>query len=626
MKLEKFLLFWFLISKPYILSAYSFQYGLSKHRFQRSLPLFAKNTLNSDHIGEESSEYDLESLITVSRDDADKKLRAFGTTDRRYLSHGISESDWSKLLSIGEQKSLKEGDIITEEGTGSKEQPKTRKVSYILDGKVVLETRGWRVVKLGPGNFLGESSLLRPSRGPRSATSRCLTNVEIVQWDQQILKEALQNNLDLRAGIQAYWNEELAGKLRRALQKYEDVTPYDFKTITNITVGDYGYVRAVPPSGGLSKITPASGWRLAFWNFGREFNAIRRSFRFAKDSEQKNPQPSPLSKINDFFLTNAIKADIWLEEKFDFYRTLSVSLADQASKKSEVAVLREKLAKLSLDNDAIWRREEVRRDSIRSMVKSTEVSPLSYANKIRKSETSPLILVPYFFLCYMIDVVFNQRPIQRFWFLETIARMPYFSYISMLHLYETLGWWGVGEEVRKVHFAEEWNELRHLKIMESLGGDNEWFDRFLARHTAIIYYWILNLAFLINPRLAYNFSELIEFHAVDSYGQFLDENEEILKSLPPPLPAVKYYMSGDMYLFDDFQTSRLPNTRRPKISSLYDVFLNIKEDELEHVKTMTACQITDEDLMSPNTAVAEKAWGVQEDEDDFLFSEEFEKL
>jgi hypothetical protein len=45
------------------------------------------------------------------------------------------------------------------------------------------------------------------------------------------------------------------------------------------------------------------------------------------------------------------------------------------------------------------------------------------------------------------------RPIARFWFLETVARMPYFSYISMLHLYETLGWWSVGYEVRKVSTA-----------------------------------------------------------------------------------------------------------------------------------------------------------------------------
>lgn len=33
-------------------------------------------------------------------------------------------------------------------------------------------------------------------------------------------------------------------------------------------------------------------------------------------------------------------------------------------------------------------------------------------------------------------------------------RMPYFSYLSMLFLFETLGWWSGGAEVRKIHFAE----------------------------------------------------------------------------------------------------------------------------------------------------------------------------
>ena len=48
------------------------------------------------------------------------------------------------------------------------------------------------------------------------------------------------------------------------------------------------------------------------------------------------------------------------------------------------------------------------------------------------------------------------------------------------------------------------------------------------------YYWVLNLMFLISPRLAYNFSELIESHAVDTYSQFLDENEDLLRRLPAP--------------------------------------------------------------------------------------------
>lgn len=51
--------------------------------------------------------------------------------------------------------------------------------------------------------------------------------------------------------------------------------------------------------------------------------------------------------------------------------------------------------------------------------------------------------------------------LQKFWVLETVARIPYFAYISILHLYESFGFWRAGAELRKIHFAEEWNELHH---------------------------------------------------------------------------------------------------------------------------------------------------------------------
>jgi hypothetical protein len=55
-----------------------------------------------------------------------------------------------------------------------------------------------------------------------------------------------------------------------------------------------------------------------------------------------------------------------------------------------------------------------------------------------------LVVATYLALCWFLDAFFENRPIQRFWFLETVARMPYFSYITMLHLYESLGWWQAG--------------------------------------------------------------------------------------------------------------------------------------------------------------------------------------
>lgn len=37
----------------------------------------------------------------------------------------------------------------------------------------------------------------------------------------------------------------------------------------------------------------------------------------------------------------------------------------------------------------------------------------------------------------------------------------------------------------------------------------------------------------MSPFLAYNFSELIESHAVDTYTEFAEANKELLQSLPP---------------------------------------------------------------------------------------------
>lgn len=66
----------------------------------------------------------------------------------------------------------------------------------------------------------------------------------------------------------------------------------------------------------------------------------------------------------------------------------------------------------------------------------------------------------------------------------------------------------------------------------------------MAQHSAIIYYFGLCFLWLLSPSLSYEFSRLLEMHAVNTYGQFLDENEELLKNLPPPLTAIEYYSFG----------------------------------------------------------------------------------
>ncbi|XP_057961110.1 ubiquinol oxidase 4, chloroplastic/chromoplastic [Malania oleifera] len=199
----------------------------------------------------------------------------------------------------------------------------------------------------------------------------------------------------------------------------------------------------------------------------------------------------------------------------------------------------------------------------------------------------------------ILDTLYHDRHYARFFVLETIARVPYFAFISVLHMYESFGWWRRADYL-KVHFAESWNEMHHLLIMEELGGNAWWFDRFLAQHIAIFYYFMTVFMYALSPRMAYHFSECVESHAYETYDKFIKAQGDELKKLPAPEVAVKYYSGSDLYLFDEFQTARVPHSRRPKIDNLYDVFVNIRDDEAEHCKTMKACQ-THGNLHSPHS-------------------------
>ncbi|MBD2100192.1 plastoquinol terminal oxidase [Leptolyngbya sp. FACHB-261] len=208
-------------------------------------------------------------------------------------------------------------------------------------------------------------------------------------------------------------------------------------------------------------------------------------------------------------------------------------------------------------------------------------------------------------LVFVTDVLYQKRPYQRFYVLETIARVPYFAYLSVLHLYETLGYWRKAD-LLKIHFAETWNELHHLLIMESLGGSRYWVDRFLAQHLAVAYYWLVVPIYILLPRYAYYMMELIEEHAYHTYEAHLEAHGEELRTQPAPQIAIDYYRDGDLYMFEEVQTEHRAEFRRPKVDNLYDVFVNIRDDEGEHVKTMIACQEPEARLTftSPHTVVA----------------------
>jgi ubiquinol oxidase len=281
-------------------------------------------------------------------------------------------------------------------------------------------------------------------------------------------------------------------------------------------------------------------------------------------------------------------SNIWKLGSAQFMRNLRAMIGEytdepDATLTSLQESRQELLKQLRLNSTEIWRREE---------------------EYNRASMTAPapwVIQIPYFAVCYMLDVIYEHRYIPaRFFLLETVARMPYMSYISMLHLYETLGFWRRSADMKRIHFAEELNEYRHLLIMESLGGDQAWIDRFIAQHSAIVYYVVLCILWALSPSLSYKFSEMLETHAVNTYSVFLSDNEELLKKLPPSKAAVEYYALGTSDPFyAEFQTST-DMVRRPRLQSLYDVFAAIRDDEGDHVRAMQSALDENAVVQSPS--------------------------
>ena len=258
--------------------------------------------------------------------------------------------------------------------------------------------------------------------------------------------------------------------------------------------------------------------------------------------------PSPVEKHDDiipmsffeFFVENINKE---VKQKRYGFDNDPYSNCNTKEESYSILRLRKSLKRLKLDDKNIWKREQ-NRDQV---------------------ECPRFMMMIYYTICYMLDVIYKDKPIERFWFLETVARMPYFSYVATLHMYETLGWWELDSELKKKHYEEEINETHHLKIMESLGGNSKWWNRFLARHGAMAYYGVLMVLFMASPRLAYLSSELLEMHAVDTYTEFYESNQSVLKNLPPNKECLDYFKYAE---------------------NLYDVFYQISRDEHKHALNM----------------------------------------
>ena len=124
-----------------------------------------------------------------------------------------------------------------------------------------------------------------------------------------------------------------------------------------------------------------------------------------------------------------------------------------------------------------------------------------------------------------LDFLYKGRDFPRFWVHEEIARAPYFAFLSVLHLRESLGLRGPEHiYLMKEHFEQTLNETEHLEFMESVGGSKYWVDRFLARNLVLFYYWIMVVYYYISPVNAYHLNLEVELHAAQTYQKFLCDN------------------------------------------------------------------------------------------------------
>lgn len=190
---------------------------------------------------------------------------------------------------------------------------------------------------------------------------------------------------------------------------------------------------------------------------------------------------------------------------------------------------------------------------------------------------NPLIdlVIPVFE--FIIDGIYNQS-YNKFYMLETIARIPYFSYLSTLHLYQSLGL-HPALELLDLHYKETVNEQYHLMVMEELCGVVRWYEILILRFVSIIYYLLAFLLYILCPTSGYYLMEVVETYAANSYTKFLNKNEKELKSTLASGFSLKYFFSAK---------GRMVETDKDKNykPTLYDVFVSIRNDELVHTSDM----------------------------------------
>ena len=177
----------------------------------------------------------------------------------------------------------------------------------------------------------------------------------------------------------------------------------------------------------------------------------------------------------------------------------------------------------------------------------------------------------------VLNIIWFRADERRAAALEIIARTAYTAEESACHYLETIGLDKTGQirETLELARSQDTNEQMHEDIFgRDLNGLKCWGDRFLARHIAVLVYWIFAIMTLIDHEFAALLGEAVEVEAVKTYARMLNEQSAEWLEQPAVPTAIAYYGKANNFWMK--RGDKQPQTMR-------DVIEAVRKDEEDHI-------------------------------------------
>lgn len=185
----------------------------------------------------------------------------------------------------------------------------------------------------------------------------------------------------------------------------------------------------------------------------------------------------------------------------------------------------------------------------------------------------------------------NKPSYAKFKAVEIIARIPYQSWESATYTLLSALYGDERYAMRLTRmaafsrFAQD-NETMHVVVVSHLlrkhARENLIIHTWIPVIFAFFYFWVIYLIFFFSNRAALELNYLFECHAYEQYSQFLQENEEMLKTSPLTSEFLRFYgrdLRSEYEFFETVRNDELIHRNR----SIREIRLCEGEDEVDAV-------------------------------------------